>query len=636
MVGRRAELAAFEELFVDDPPASVVLVHGPGGIGKSTLLREVARRGRRRGWTPTFVEGRELAPVANALEVAVGDIRTQERPLLLIDSYERMSAMGEYLRRELLPSLPELAIVGIAGRGPPERAWFEGGWEGLTLDLEMRPLSERESLELLASRGVVEPIAAEFVAWAEGSPLALALGADTVNRSQGWSPHDALEGPQMLQSLIRRLADTELDAVHAETLGVAAIARVTTVDLLRDVLPGVDAVEAFDWLASRSFSELLGEGLTLHELVRKVMRADLRRRDPERERRLRRGIADHLYERAIGGRPLLSIDLAHLVESDTIRWGYSWEGSVHHRIDDLRPGDRETLRGMLTQRGHGAWFEQSRRFLEDAPQRVAVARDAQDRLCGYQVAVTPRNAPPFADSHPLLGPWLEHARARPRGDETILWGASIDLTGNPHSRVQAMLGMAGVLRSGLDNPRFAYMPINPHLPGALEFSTAMGAERVRELDTVLGGVAVECHVIDYGPGGLLGAQRDVVYAELGLVPPAATADPAARALDDALREALRDFQLPHRLAANALARGEGTDERAASVRALVEEAAQRAFADSEEERLLRRVLVRGYLDPAPSRELAASELHMSRSSYFRRLRTATERVAEYVRARAGA
>jgi hypothetical protein len=66
------------------------------------------------------------------------------------------------------------------------------------------------------------------------------------------------------------------------------------------------------------------------------------------------------------------------------------------------------------------------------------------------------------------------------------------------------------------------------------------------------------------------------------------------------------------------------------VRELLRDAAANAFGDSENERLLRRVLERGYLDPAPSHELAADELHLSRSAYFRRLRTATARVADYV------
>ena len=247
--------------------------------------------------------------------------------------------------------------------------------------------------------------------------------------------------------------------------------------------------------------------------------------------------------------------------------------------------------------------------------------------------MTPGNAPPFAESHPLLGPWLAHARARAHGQEAILCSVSIDFTDNPRARVQALLGMAGILRSGLENPRFAYLPVNPRLPGALEFSAALGAAHLGELDLEIGGVEIECHVIDYGPGGLIGAQRAVVYAELGLAPPQpAVPTPPSTILDATVREALRNLQLPHKLAASELARGEGTGERAAYVQNLLAEAAEGAFGQSEDERLLRRVLIRGYLDPAPSQEAAADELHMSRSSYFRRLKTATLRLAEYVRA----
>jgi hypothetical protein len=55
-----------------------------------------------------------------------------------------------------------------------------------------------------------------------------------------------------------------------------------------------------------------------------------------------------------------------------------------------------------------------------------------------------------------------------------------------------------------------------------------------------------------------------------------------------------------------------------------------AFGDDPTDRLLQVVLLRGYLDPAASHEAAAEELHLSRSAYFRRLKQAVERLAEYL------
>ncbi|MDX6637235.1 MAG: hypothetical protein QOJ01_746, partial [Solirubrobacterales bacterium] len=97
-------------------------------------------------------------------------------------------------------------------------------------------------------------------------------------------------------------------------------------------------------------------------------------------------------------------------------------------------------------------------------------------------------------------------------------------------------------------------------------------------------------------------------------------------------DALRNLDLPHELARSSIATGEGLEERARSVRALIEDAASNAFGQAEGERQLHRVLVRGYLEPAPSHELAADELSLSRAAYFRRLRTATERVGDYIAA----
>jgi hypothetical protein len=171
---------------------------------------------------------------------------------------------------------------------------------------------------------------------------------------------------------------------------------------------------------------------------------------------------------------------------------------------------------------------------------------------------------------------------------------SVDLTRDPRSRIQALLNMAAILRCGLPNPRYAYLPIASRAGRA--FSAAAGARHLPELDDG----DVECHVLDYGPGGLLGALRDHVLREAG-----------RERLD--VREALRSLHVPGAVAP--------------AVRAQLEDAVARAFGETPDERLLREVLVRGYFDPGAGHEHTARELHLSRAAYFRRLRSASERVA---------
>jgi len=629
--GRQDEIAFLDQcLDGADPPASVVHVWGPGGIGKSTLLREVGRRARERGRTVLALDGRELGPAPGVLEAALRVVADDARPVVLLDSYEMITALDPYLRRELLPSLPDQALVVIAGRGRPDAGWSAGGWESVTARLKLGAMPPEEARKLLAAHGVADDRVPAIIDWAAGSPLALALAADAAAADSGWNAARSPDRPDIFGSLLNRLVETELQDIRPSALGVAVVARSTTPELLRAMLPGEDGEAAYRKLAGLTVIERLGNGIVLHDLVRKALLADLRLRNPELERDLRRRIADYLYERAAAGESLLIVDMAHLVENPLIKWGFSWDGSVSVRIDSVRPGDAEQAKHGPGNGSDPQLWPLTLRYFTQAPARVAIARDDSDQICGYMVCMSLTTAPPFADADPLIGPWLAHARRHAHLGDSVLWQSAVDFTSE--GKVQAMLGIAGVLRSGAVNPRYAYLPIDSRVRGAVEFATAIGASHVPELDASFDTVELQCYRLDYGPGGLLALIRNQIYAELGLAPPLAQLPEDHRpAADlDIVRDVLKNFRVPRELARSPLARGTSIPERAEFVRKLVRRAAAEAFGDSETEKLLYSVLVAGYLEPLRSHEEAATRLCMSRAAYFRRLRSAVERLAEYM------
>ncbi len=634
LIGREVELGRIAEALRSRHCAGV-FVHGAGGVGKTALLRQAAEAAvREGGFAVTWLDGRDIAPAPDELEDALAGARTDPKPLIVIDSFEHVESLGGYLRRALVPSLPPGAAVLIGSRRAPGPEWQPREADGGFAALGLRPLDSAGSIELLRRLGVTGDAAVEAGRWARGNPLALELGADSARRLGRVTALPERDRVELGAELVARLVESRLQGPHFATLTVAAIARVTTPDLLAATLTGADADAEWEWLRTRSFVEPRGEGVAPHELVREAIRAGVDREDPILERELRRRVADHLYERAAGpAGPLAIIDLAELADSPALRWGFSWEAAVHYRVDGVREGDLEIADRALEGRRHAAVWEGTRRIFEQAPEHVTVARDGEDRLCGVTVTLTPATAARMALEDPILGPRIRHARELGRLD-AVIWRDMVDLSRDPGGRLFGLLGMAGLLAASSSGPRHAYLPINPELPGAREFAAASNAHHVPELDVVIGDEPVECHVIDWGPGGLIAAQREHLYRELGLAPPPRSSDAVVVSVEE-VREALRNLHEPVKLARSPLAGGDSVRERAESVRKALAEAVEGAFGDAPGEALTKTVLRRGYLEREASHEAVAEALHMSRAAYFRRLRRGCERVARYLSASAG-
>ena len=146
--------------------------------------------------------------------------------------------------------------------------------------VSLRNLDPGAAGAYLDRRGVPAGRRSDVLAVAHGHPLTLSLVVDVIARDPD-APLDTLP-VELVPELLERLVSGGPSPAHRRALGVLAVARSTTEGLLRDVLddPGA-AGEVFDWLADLSVTEVGPDGVLPHDLVRDLLDADLRWRDPD-------------------------------------------------------------------------------------------------------------------------------------------------------------------------------------------------------------------------------------------------------------------------------------------------------------------------------------------------------------------
>ena len=142
-VGRQAELRAVADAVSGVSATRVLFVHGPGGIGKTTLLEAMARQAGRSGHPTRYVDARDIECSPEAVGTLVRAADTEPGTLLLVDGYELLAPLDRWLRTELLPARPADAVTVLAGREAPSPEWWlDPGWRRL---LEVLPLGRLDA-----------------------------------------------------------------------------------------------------------------------------------------------------------------------------------------------------------------------------------------------------------------------------------------------------------------------------------------------------------------------------------------------------------------------------------------------------------------------------------------------------------
>ena len=119
-VGREAEIETFRAaLLADEPPFVALHITGAGGVGKTTLLQELARVARDAGRAVVRIDGRNIEPSATGFLVALRHALGVEEfdlpamlerwpagGVLLVDTYELLAPIDDWLRQTPAAATP--------------------------------------------------------------------------------------------------------------------------------------------------------------------------------------------------------------------------------------------------------------------------------------------------------------------------------------------------------------------------------------------------------------------------------------------------------------------------------------------------------------------------------------------------
>ena len=401
-VGREREIDMFHAALLADEPSFVALhVSGSGGVGKTSLLEEFARVAREAGRVVLQIDGRNIEPSPLGFIVVLGRALGAERcdlaalierwpagAVLLVDTYEMLAPLDDWLRDEVLSQLPARSVVVIAGRHEPSSWRTDVEWAALTRFHPLDNLDPDESRAYLARRGVPSDRHEEALAFTRGHPLALSLTADVLTRGKQLA-HARLEAePEVVRLLIEKFVQDVPSRDHRLALHACVTARTTTEPTLTAALGRDDAHDLFEWLARLSFVEHGPYGLFPHDLARDVVYMDFRWRDPDAAYRVTERLIADFYQRLQRTEGLLErqrvwFDLIYLQRYNPhLRPYMEWSGFFTTYAEPARAADHAVILEMIERHEGPASASIARYWLERQPGAFLIARDMTGEVIG--------------------------------------------------------------------------------------------------------------------------------------------------------------------------------------------------------------------------------------------------------------
>lgn len=673
-VGRAHEVGQFQSaLTAPELPYVVLYIYGPGGVGKTTLLKQLQSLCAQHQCASIYIDARNVEPSPESITAAIANLlglaaianplthigQQSQRHVLFIDTFEILAPLDTWFREVFMPSSPENMLVVLAGRQALSTGWrTDPVWSELLHTLPLRNLTAEESRTYLSQRNIPDGQHQAVLGFTHGHPLALSLVADTFAQRQSMGePFRPEDAPDVIRTLLEQFVQKVPGPAHRAALEACALARVMTEALLAVALDIPNVAELFDWLRGLSFIESNRLGLFPHDLLREALVADLRWRNPvwfaELHKRVRNFYKARLAQTTGLEQQLVLFDYLYLHRDNMIvRPYFDWQETGTSLPQPMHPADVPALLEMVrTHEGEDSarlaahWFARQ-------PQSVLVVREPgkSNAPLGFLCTLELNEA---AEADLMADPataraWKYLQRSAPlrSGERATMfrfWMAHDTYQGV--SSIQSLIGV-NMTRHELTTPRLAYSFM---CFADAEFWEMVAAyadmARIEDADFNVGEHTYGVYGHDWRvtPTSVwldMLAEREIALMSLDKpTTPKPVVQMLALSAEDfasAVRNTLRDLTRAEALRGSPLLRSRLLTDVAASANDLTRAQALRdqlmqiinMLQSSPREAKLYRAIYHTYVQPAVTQEQAAEILDLPFSTYRRHLQSGILRITE--------
>ena len=354
-IDRPHELELFEQTLQGAPRSWHILnVHGPGGIGKSTLLDAYRRLSEQHDTPYLYFDASDYAAqperfvqrcatllqldecsLAAILETITG-LTKSGMVVIAIDTYEEAGELNRWLRENFFAHLPKRCLIVIAGRYPLTDLWkHHSVWHKLIETLTLTNFTHEQSAAYLRNNGITEATLIEE-AWRNtgGYPLALSLSVMVAERDGPEAMREFANNPNIVTALSERwLREIDDPKLHA-LIEAAAINRFFNQEILAAIAGEVVTDQEFRQLLNSSLIRRRTHGWSLTNMARLALANELNHRAPERYNMLRFRALHALAQLAIN--PHSSLDRNAVLQEFFYLLGDSLIRAAHYN-DEINP-----------------------------------------------------------------------------------------------------------------------------------------------------------------------------------------------------------------------------------------------------------------------------------------------------------